>query len=147
MRTLLPKMGVRCTVIDPADVDALCRIFADVDVYLFFSESPTNPLVRVVDTPAIVALCKEFGAISCIDTTFATPIDFRPIEHDADLVLHSGTKILAGHNDVLCGALAGRAELIATVRSLHDVLGGVLDPHAAYLLLRGLKTLPLRMAA
>lgn len=147
VRTLLPKMGVRCTVIDPADTDELRRVFAEDKADLFFSESPTNPLIRVVDTPAITALCKEYNVVSVIDTTFATPINFRPIEHDADLVLHSGTKYLAGHNDVLCGALAGRADLIAKVRSLHGVLGGVLDPHAAYLLLRGLKTLPLRMLA
>jgi cystathionine gamma-synthase len=147
VRTVLPKMGVRCTVIDPADTAALRDVFASEGASLFFSESPTNPLIRIVDTPAITALCARHGVISVIDTTFATPVNYRPIEHGADLVLHSGTKYLAGHHDVLCGGLAGRADLIARVRALHGVLGGVLDPHAAYLLLRGMKTLPLRMEA
>lgn len=147
MNTVLPKMGIRCTVIDPADVEQLARIFEAEGASLFFSESPTNPMIRVVDTPAITKLCKRYGVISCIDTTFCSPINYRPIEHGADLVLHSGTKYLAGHHDVLCGALCGRADLIDTVRGLHGVLGGVLDPHAAYLLLRGMKTLPLRVEA
>jgi cystathionine gamma-synthase len=147
VRTVLPKMGVRCTVIDPADTDSLGRIFSSDGASLFFSESPTNPLIRIVDTPTITKLCAQHGVISVIDTTFATPINYRPVTDGADLVLHSGTKYLAGHHDVLCGALAGRADLIAKVRALHGVLGGVLDPHAAYLLLRGMKTLPLRMEA
>jgi cystathionine gamma-synthase len=147
VNTLLPKMGIRTTVIDPADLASLESIFETQGASLFFSESPTNPLIRVVDTPAITRLCSRYGVISCIDTTFATPANYRPILDGADLVLHSGTKYLAGHHDVLCGALAGRADLIATVRALHGVLGGVIDPHAAYLLNRGMKTLGLRMEA
>lgn len=76
---------------------------------LFFSESPTNPYLRCVDIKAIADLCHAKGAIVCIDGTFATPINSRPIEYGADLVLHSATKYLGGHNDVLAGALAGKA--------------------------------------
>ncbi|KAA8499599.1 Cystathionine gamma-synthase 1, chloroplastic [Porphyridium purpureum] len=147
VQTVLPKMGIRCTIIDPADVSELERILANDSATLFFSESPTNPMIRVVDVEKIVSLCRKYNVISCIDTTFATAYNFQPAEYGADLILHSGTKYLAGHNDVLCGALAGRADLIKEVRGLHGVLGGTLDPHSAFLLLRGMKTLSLRMEA
>lgn len=147
VRTIMPKMGVRTTVIDPADVESLRSIFETQGADLFFSESPTNPLLRVVDTLAVTKLCAKHGVISVIDTTFATPANYRAIDHGADLVLQSGTKYLGGHHDVLCGALAGRADLIASVRKLVGVLGGVIDPQAAYLLLRGMKTLGIRMEA
>lgn len=147
-RTMLPSMGIRTTVIDPADLDALRdAVRAPGGADLFFSESPTNPLIRVVDTPSIARICRDHGVITVIDTTFATPINYRPITDGADLVLHSGTKYLAGHHDVLCGAIAGRADLVAKVRSLHGVLGGVVDPHAAFLINRGMKTLAMRMIA
>ena len=81
-----------------------------------------------------------------IDSTFATPVNQRPIEHGIDLVLHSATKFLAGHNDVLGGVLVGREPLIDAIRDSQGVLGSVIDPHAAYLLIRGLKTLPIRVA-
>lgn len=145
--TLLPKMGISSTVLDPADLDSLSLILKTKGADMYFSESPTNPLMRVVDVPEIVRMCREHNTISVFDTTFATPINFRPIEFGADLVLHSGTKYLAGHHDVLCGALAGRADLITNVRKLHGVLGGVIDPHAAFLVNRGLKTLGVRMEA
>lgn len=147
VRTIMPKMGVRTTVIDPSDVDSLRSIFETQGADLFFSESPTNPLLRVVDTLAVTKLCAQHGVISVIDTTFATPAIYRATEHGADIVLLSGTKYLAGHHDVLCGALVGRADLISLVRKLQGVLGGVIDPQASYLLLRGMKTLALRMEA
>uniref|UniRef100_A0A7S0I4S3 CBS domain-containing protein n=1 Tax=Hanusia phi TaxID=3032 RepID=A0A7S0I4S3_9CRYP len=143
--TVLPKMGVKLTVIDPADVDELERILSTQGATLFFSEQITNPLCRVIDTERIAALCKAHNCICCIDTTFATPVNHRPIDLGSDLVLHSGTKYLAGHNDVMCGVLAGKKEYIDKVRKLHGVLGGVCDPHAAYMVLRGLKTLSLRV--
>lgn len=144
--TVLPKMGITATVIDPSDLNALEDALKKRPVALFFSESPTNPYLRCVDIPAIKALCEPFGTIVAIDSTFATPVNQTPCDLGADLVLHSGTKYLAGHNDVLAGALAGRAEPLAAVRAMHNVLGGTVDPHAAYLLLRGLKTLGLRVA-
>jgi cystathionine gamma-synthase len=146
IQTLLPKMGITTTVIDPSDMVALKAALAKQPVSLFFSESPTNPYLRCVDVRTISSLCHAAGAVVCIDSTFATPCNQRALALGADLVLHSATKYLAGHNDLLAGAVAGSAELVAKVRALHAVLGGVIDPHAAYLLLRGLKTLSLRVA-
>mmetsp|Transcript_56781 Transcript_56781/g.139346 ORF Transcript_56781/g.139346 Transcript_56781/m.139346 type:complete len:618 (-) Transcript_56781:25-1878(-) len=143
--TTLPKMGVSLTVIDPADTNELENILKTKGATLFFSEQITNPLTRIIDTPKIVELCRKYGVISCIDTTFATPVNHKPIEIGADIVLHSGTKYLAGHNDVMCGVLCGSKHYIDKIRKLQGVLGGVVDPHAAWLLSRGLKTLSLRV--
>jgi cystathionine gamma-synthase len=145
IQTLLPKMGIRTTVVDPADCAGVERAL-DAGASLFFSESPTNPYLRVVDVPRVSAACRARGAICVIDSTFATAVNQQALALGADLVLHSATKYLAGHNDVLGGALVGRAELIRQIRDLHGVLGGTLDPHAAYLILRGVKTLELRVA-
>ncbi|MCE2390675.1 MAG: aminotransferase class I/II-fold pyridoxal phosphate-dependent enzyme [Proteobacteria bacterium] len=142
--TVLPKMGVRTTVIDPSDLPGLESALAD-GASLFFSESPTNPYLRVVDIPAVAERCRASAARVVIDSTFATPINQRALELGADIVLHSGTKYVAGHNDVLCGVLVGSGELIAPIRALHGILGGIVDPHAAYLCLRGCKTLALRV--
>lgn len=144
--TVLPKMGISATVIDPSDLAGLERALASRPTALFFSESPTNPYLRCIDIPKVKALCAAHGAVVAVDSTFATPINQRALELGADLVLHSATKYLSGHNDVLAGALAGRADLVAAVRAMHNVLGGVIDPHAAYLLLRGMKTLDLRVS-
>ncbi|MBM4335149.1 MAG: aminotransferase class I/II-fold pyridoxal phosphate-dependent enzyme [Deltaproteobacteria bacterium] len=144
MQTLLPKMGIRTTVVDPSDLAGIERAL-DAGATLFFSESPTNPYLRVVDIPRVAELCRDRGAISVIDSTFATPVNQQALSFGADLVLHSATKYLGGHNDVLGGALVGRADLIRTIRDLHGVLGGVIDPHTSYLILRGVKTLALRV--
>ncbi|CAG9467180.1 unnamed protein product [Pedinophyceae sp. YPF-701] len=145
IQTVLPRMGVSATVIDPSDYDALEQALKDHDVSLYFSESPTNPYLRCVDVPRISALCKEHGCVSCIDSTFATPINQRAVDLGADLVIHSVTKYLGGHNDVLAGAIAGKRELVQAVRAMQGVLGGVVDPHAAWLVMRGMKTLGLRV--
>ncbi len=143
--TLLPKMGIRATIIDPSDLGALERAL-EQPTHLFFSESPTNPYLRVVDIPRVSELCRAAGATVVIDSTLATPVNQRALALGADLVLHSGTKYLAGHNDVMAGALAGAADVLRPVRDLLGILGGVLDPHAGYLLLRGIKTLDVRVA-
>lgn len=145
MQTFLPKLGMGVTVIDPADMEGLKQALDKHKVSLYFSESPTNPYLRCVDIPTVSRLCHEKGAVVCIDSTFATPINQRALELGADLVLHSATKYMAGHNDVLAGALAGKEELVTKVRQMHNILGGVMDPNAAYLVLRGLKTLELRV--
>ena len=141
---ILPKMGIETAIIDPADFAGLERALQG-GASLYFSESPTNPYLRVVDVPRVAEVCRAHGARVVIDSTFASPVNQRALDLGADLVLHSGTKYLAGHNDVLCGALVGSADDIAAIRELHGVLGGVIDPHAAYLLLRGMKTLALRV--
>lgn len=142
--TVLPKLGVETTVIDPADIAALEEALG-TEPTLFFSESPTNPYLRVVDIPRVAELCHAKGALVVIDSTFASPVNQQALSLGADIVLHSGTKYLAGHNDVMAGVLLGNEDRIAPIRELHGIMGGVIDPHAAYLLLRGLKTLALRV--
>jgi len=141
----LPKMNVSCKVIEPQDIEGLKAALSDGKPKIFFSETPTNPYLRCVDISTISKLCHEKNVIVAIDTTFATPVNLRPIQFGADLVLSSATKYLGGHNDIICGSLVGSTELISKIRSFHGVLGGIFDPHSAYLLLRGLKTLHLRV--
>lgn len=108
-------------------------------------ELPTNPLLRVVDLAPIADLAHGAGAALIVDATFATPINFRPLEHGADLVVHSATKYLGGHSDVTAGAIAGNRETVKTARHRARSFGAALDPHAAWLLERGIKTLAIRM--
>lgn len=143
----LPRMEITCTIVDlDANNSAdIARMIEEERPSIFFSESPTNPFLRCIDITKLAVACKKTGTLLCIDSTFATPINQRPLEMGADLVLHSATKYLAGHNDVLAGALVGRTELISKVREMHGTLGGTLDPHSSYLVLRGLKTLGVRV--
>jgi cystathionine gamma-synthase len=101
--------------------------------------------LRVVDLRKTAALAKKHGLISMIDSTFATPINQRPVEFGVDLVMHSGTKYFGGHSDLISGIVAGRQDLIDRIRQTRTTLGGVMDPHAAWLLLRGIKTLAVRV--
>ncbi len=140
----LTKFGVTHTLVPPGDLDALERAITD-KTRLVISEMPTNPYNSCVDLEGLVRVCKGTRAKTLIDSTFATPINLRPAEHGIDLVVHSATKYLAGHNDVLSGVVSGSAALVSLVRDLRHVFGAVLDPHAAYLVTRGLKTLGLRV--
>jgi len=144
IREYLAKLDVETTVIDPADTRQLAAALRD-DTALFFTECPTNPYLRVIDVPEAVRVCRERGVRVVVDATFASPVCYRPLEDGADFVIHSATKYLGGHNDLLAGVVAGSTEQVAPVRRAVGVLGGVLDAHAAWLLLRGLKTLALRM--
>ncbi|HEY8431875.1 MAG TPA: aminotransferase class I/II-fold pyridoxal phosphate-dependent enzyme [Sandaracinaceae bacterium] len=144
VREVLGRFGVEHTLVPAADLAAL-RDALRPNTRLVVSEAPSNPFNTVVDLPALAALCRERRVKTLIDSTFATPINLRPAEHGIDLVVHSGTKYLAGHNDVLAGVVAGSSALVSLVRDLRHVLGGVLDPHAAYLVHRGMKTLALRV--
>eukprot|EP01024_Parvocaulis_polyphysoides_P010181 TRINITY_DN1337_c0_g3_i2.p1 TRINITY_DN1337_c0_g3~~TRINITY_DN1337_c0_g3_i2.p1 ORF type:complete len:510 (-),score=66.65 TRINITY_DN1337_c0_g3_i2:180-1709(-) len=145
IQTVLPRMGISATVIDPSDTQRLAEVLEERKVSLFFSESPTNPYLRVVDIETIVKLCHQHGAKVVLDGTFATPVNMRGIDWGVDYIIHSATKYLAGHNDVLMGSIASSRDDLYKVRQMHNVLGGVVDPHAAYMLLRGLKTLQLRV--
>eukprot|EP01023_Acetabularia_acetabulum_P020589 TRINITY_DN2072_c0_g1_i7.p1 TRINITY_DN2072_c0_g1~~TRINITY_DN2072_c0_g1_i7.p1 ORF type:complete len:497 (-),score=83.00 TRINITY_DN2072_c0_g1_i7:96-1586(-) len=145
IQTVLPRMGITSTVIDPSDTQRLAEVLEEREVSLYFSETPTNPYLRVVDIETIVRLCHQHGAKVVLDGTFATPVNMRAIEWGVDYVIHSATKYLAGHNDVLMGSIAGSRDDLYAVRQMHNVLGGVVDPHAAYMLLRGLKTLQVRV--
>src|SRR5205085_8822250 len=145
-RTFLSRFGVSHTLVEPGDSAALAAAVQPGKTRLIVSESPTNPYLRVADLRGLAAVRDRFPGVNLlIDSTFATPVNQRALELGADLVLQSGTKYLAGHNDVLAGAVSGRAPLISAIRDLRGVLGGTLDPHAAYLLLRGIKTLSLRV--
>src|SRR2546429_362653 len=112
---------------------------------LLYLESPTTPTLRVVDLKKVSAIARQHKLISMIDSTFATPINQRPLEFGIDLVMHSGTKYFGGHADVICGILAGRQDLVDKVHETRTTLGGVMDPHAAWLLLRGIRTLAVRV--
>jgi cystathionine gamma-synthase len=140
----LTKLGVETDIIDPSDTKQLAEAIRP-NTRLFFTESPTNPYLRVIDVPEAARVCHEHGVEIVIDSTFATPVNHRALAEGADYVIHSATKYLGGHNDLLAGVVLGSAEKTASIRAAVGVLGGVIDPHAAYLLLRGLKTLALRM--
>jgi cystathionine gamma-synthase len=145
IRQYLTKLGVEATVIEPADTQKLADALRP-ETKLFFTESPTNPYLRVIDVAEAVRVCHARGVQVAIDSTFASPVNHRALADGADLVLHSATKYLGGHNDLLAGCAVGPQPMVSTLRDAVGVLGGILDPHAAWLLLRGLKTLGLRMA-
>jgi cystathionine beta-lyase/cystathionine gamma-synthase len=140
----LPKLGVETTFVDTTEYDEHARAIRP-NTRLLYLESPTNPTLRVVDLRKVTALAKQHNLITFIDSTFATPINQRPADFGIDLVMHSGTKYFAGHSDLICGIVAGRQDLIETIHSTRTTLGGNMDPHAAWLLLRGIKTLAVRV--
>jgi len=140
----LPKLGIETTFVDTTAYEQHARAIRP-NTRLLYLESPTNPTVRVVDLKKVSALAKPQDILTMIDSTFATPINQRPMDFGIDLVMHSGTKYLGGHADLICGVVAGRQELMAKLKETRTTLGGVMDPHAAWLLLRGIKTLPVRV--
>ena len=140
----LPKLGVETTFVDTNDIDQHERAIRP-NTKILYIESPTNPTVRVVDLEKIAALAQKCGLVSLIDSTFATPINCRPAEWGIDLVLHSGTKYFGGHSDIICGIAAGRRDLMEPIHRSRTILGGCMDPHAAFLLLRGIRTLAVRV--
>ena len=140
----LPKLGIETALVDTTDYTQYRRALRE-NTKLLYLESPTNPLVRVIDLKEVAGIARERGLISMIDSTFATPINCRPAEFGIDLVMHSGTKYLGGHADLICGVIAGRGDLIETIRATRTTLGCNMDPHAAWLLRRGLKTLAVRV--
>jgi cystathionine gamma-synthase len=141
----LDRFGVRYTLVPSADLTAL-EAAIEKDTKLVISEAPTNPYLAVVDLPRLAEICRERRVKTLIDSTFATPVNLTPAALGIDLIVHSATKYLSGHNDVLAGVVAGKAGLVSLVRDVRHILGGVCDPHAAYLVHRGIKTLALRVA-
>ncbi|MBW1646686.1 MAG: aminotransferase class I/II-fold pyridoxal phosphate-dependent enzyme [Deltaproteobacteria bacterium] len=140
----LKRLGIEADVVcndDPADWRRRLR----PTTRAFYVETITNPTMRVADLEAVAAFSREHGLVSIIDNTFASPVNFRPVEHGFDLSLHSATKYLNGHSDIVAGAVMGRADLVDRVRQRLDHLGAALDPHACFLLHRGLKTLGVRV--
>jgi len=143
-KDILPRFGIRCEVCETNDeVGILAAIAKGCDV--LYLESPTNPLLRVVDFEKLFAAAHKVGAVTIADNTFGTPINQHPVELGADLVVHSATKFLGGHNDLLGGLVCGKEELVKRIYHYRELTGPSLDPHRASLLLRSLKTLALRV--
>jgi len=143
-KSYLKQFGIECTIVPFGDYKVLERAIRK-NTRFIFSESPTNPYLNIFDLVRIKKIADKHNVLTLIDSTFSTPVNQRPIEFGMDLVLQSATKYLGGHNDILAGAVLGRNELIEKVRNLHKSMGGTIDPHCCYLLLRGLKTFPLRV--
>lgn len=141
----LPRYGIEFTVVPFGDYEAMESAIKPNTV-LVFSESPTNPYLNVADLVELKRIKDKKNVLVIIDSTFATPFNQRPLEWGMDLVIHSATKYLAGHNDILAGAILGSAQLVGKVRDYQKASGGIIDPHCCYLLLRGLKTFALRVA-
>ena len=142
----LATLGIEHDFLDPDDPGSWERLVRPT-TRLVHCEAITNPLLRVIDLPALAAFAKRRGLVATIDATFATPVNFRPAEHGFDLVMHSATKYLNGHSDIVAGTIAGPAALVDAIRLKLNHLGGSLDPHACFLLQRGLKTLAVRVRA
>jgi len=140
----LPRLGVGVDFIDGSRPDTWAEKVTP-KTRAIYVEAISNPLMRVTDLGRVVELARAHGLTSMIDATFVSPANFRAAAFGFDLVLHSATKYLNGHSDVVCGAIAGSAELIEEARGSMVRFGGSLDPHAAFLFERGLKTLPLRV--
>src|SRR3979490_3217099 len=125
----LPKLGIETTFVDTSEYDQHERAVRP-NTKLLYLESPTNPTLRVVDFKKVAALAKQHKLLSMIDATFGTPINQQPAEFGIDLVMHSGTKYLAGHSDLICGVVSGRRELIERIWDTRTILGNCMDPHA-----------------
>lgn len=143
-REFLPRYGVEVSWVDVTDNEGFGKAVRD-NTRLFYLETPTNPTLKLLDIEAVTSLATQHGVLTFIDSTFATPFITKPLEYGIDGVLHSATKYFGGHSDLLGGILAGSREVVERVKDSLRVLGGILDPHAAYLLIRGIKTVGVRM--
>ena len=140
----LPRFQIDVVLCDTTDHLAIEKAVAE-GCRMLYLESPTNPTLKVVDIAGLSKKAHDAGALVAVDSTFATPILQKPLELGADLVLHSATKFLGGHADALGGVVCGRSDLMAQIYHFREINGAALDPMAAYLLLRGMKTLDLRV--
>jgi cystathionine beta-lyase/cystathionine gamma-synthase len=142
----LPRRGIEVSPVPITDFDAV-RAAIRPTTRAIYTETYSNPYMRIADVPALAAIAREGGLRLIVDNTFLGPSLYRPLEDGADLVIHSATKYLAGHGDALAGVVAGPKALIDRVRYQLDVLGSCISPFNAWLVLRGVRTLPLRMEA
>lgn len=142
---VLPRLGVACTLVEQADTAAIAAAIRP-QTRLIMVETPANPTLVLTDLDAVVALARPRGILTVADNTFACPLNQRPLAHGIDVVVHSATKYLGGHHDITAGAICCSAELGERIWRMHTVLGSVLSPMDAWLLLRGLRTLPVRVA-
>jgi cystathionine beta-lyase/cystathionine gamma-synthase len=141
---VLPRFGVEASLVDPMDANAL-ESAVTPRTRMLIVETPANPLLSLTDLSQVAALGRRHGLVTLCDNTIGTPINQRPLGFGIDLVVHSATKFLGGHHDLMAGAIVGSRALIEQIWRSHTVLGSVADPFAAWLLMRGLRTLPLRI--
>jgi cystathionine beta-lyase/cystathionine gamma-synthase len=141
---LLPRFGVNASFVDASDAGEVRRALAR-SPRMLFCETPANPSLAVTDLKAVSRACKKRDCLLVVDNTFATPVNQNPLALGADLVVHSLTKFIGGHSDLVGGAVAGAKELITRIRMTQFITGAILDPFAAWLVLRSLKTLQLRV--
>jgi len=145
LRSLLDSLGVNICMVDVSNLDEVEAALKETHPVLLLAETISNPLLKVANVPSLADLAHRHGASLLVDNTFASPYLFNPIQHGADYVMHSATKYLSGHGDVLAGVVATSAENKSRLYELNKLVGSVLGPFEAWLALRGLKTLPLRM--
>jgi len=143
-KDVLPKFGVEVSFVETTDLDEIKSAFQG-NTRVVFVETPTNPTLKIVDVSKVAKLCEKRGITVVVDSTFASPYNLQPLRFGVDIVVHSATKYLGGHNDVTAGVVCGPKDFVQKLKVMRKHLGGTLDPHAAWLLLRGLKTLGLRM--
>ena len=141
---ILPRFGVQSTVVDQTDPDAFAAAIRP-ETKVIFVETPSNPTGQITDLRAIANLAQQHGITTICDNTFASPINQQPIAHGIDVVVHSATKYLGGHHDLIAGAVLGSSEHVETIWRFTNMFGPTLGPIDAWLLLRGLRTLPLRV--
>ena len=144
LEEMLPRLDVECTRVDQADASAWEAAIRP-GTSLVLLETPSNPLLEVTDLRAVTQIAHRHGALTIADNTFATPVNQRPLEHGVDLAWHSATKYMGGHADLTAGVVAGRAELVERIWHTAVMLGAASSPFDAWLLLRGLRTLAVRM--
>ncbi len=145
LSSVLARFGVDVTFVDQADTAAFERAMRP-NTTLVMLESPSNPLLGITDIGAVARIAHDAGALVTVDNTIATPVNQRPVELGADVVLHSATKYLGGHSDLIAGVVVSSKALIARIWETHHILGATLGPFDAWLLLRGLRTLEMRVA-
>ncbi len=143
-KTCLDRFNIECTVVKMCDYSAIKNSIRP-NTRIFFSESPTNPYLNIMDLKKLMDIFEGKDIIVISDSTFATPYNQKPLEYGVHLIIHSCTKYLGGHNDLLSGVLLGKKSLTTTIREYLKITGGVIDPNSSYLLIRGLKTFEIRM--
>ncbi len=141
----LPRFGIKVTLCDTTDFEQAEAEIAK-GCQLVYLETPTNPTLKIVDIERLCRAASAVGATIITDNTFATPVNQKPAALGSDLVLHSATKFLSGHSDVLAGVVSGRSDLMRKIHHFREIAGATLSPEGAYAVLRGMKTLGLRMA-
>ncbi len=141
---VLPKFGVDISFVEATDFEEI-KSAVQKKTSVIYAETPTNPTLKIVDVPKVAKLGRKRGITVVVDSTFASPYNLQPLPFGVDIVVHSATKYLGGHNDVTAGIVCGSKDFMRNLKEMRKHLGGILDPLAAWLLLRGLKTLGLRM--